>query len=429
MGSEEQAGRSAGPAEAPRLGWRKSETHGLLPDPPARPIRHTIISVDDHLVEPPGMFDGRLPARLADRAPRVVETVEGHEVWEFDGRTFFQVGLNAVVGRAREDWRVEPTRFDEMRPGCFDIHARVRDMDLNGVWASLNFPSQITGFCGAVFSRCSDPELGLAVTRAWNDWVHDEWWQPYPERIVPVGITFLGDAQLGAEEIHRNAARGFTAVTLPEQPHRIGMPSIFSGWWDPIIEACAETGTVICLHVGSTGVVDMSPDAPMVPLAATLFGQLALNACAEWLWSGYPVRFPDLAIAMSEGGIGWVAMLHDRLENLVDRSGYGQWFPRPATGEHLRPAEVLHRNFWFCTLDDPSTLATLPTVGVDHVMFETDYPHGDGTWPDSQQVFGEVFGGLPVDQQARISHENAARLFRHPLPPPGSPHAAGLRRP
>ena len=227
--------RERGPRAARSLHWRKSELHGLLPDPEPRSVLHTLISVDDHLVEPPGMFDGRLPARLQPLAPRVVETVEGHEVWEFDGKIFFQVGINAVVGRAREDWLIEPTRFDEMRPGCFEIEARIHDMDLNGIWASVNFPSQITGFCGSVFSRCSDPELGLAVTRAWNDWFFDEWHTPHPDRIVPMGITFLGDAELGAAEIRRNAARGFTAVTLPEQPHRIGMPSIFSGWWDPII--------------------------------------------------------------------------------------------------------------------------------------------------------------------------------------------------
>ena len=125
---------------------------------------------------------------------------------------------------------------------------------------------------------------------------------------------------------------------------------------------------------------------------------------------------------MSEGGIGWVAMLHDRLENIVDRSGYGHYFP----GD-LRPAEVLHRNFWFATIDDPSTLSTRDTIGIDNITFESDYPHGDGTWPDTQQVFAEVFGELPADEIAKISHENAAALFRHPLPPPGSPHAVGLR--
>jgi predicted TIM-barrel fold metal-dependent hydrolase len=160
----------------------------------------------------------------------------------------------------------------------------------------------------------------------------------------------------------------------------------------------------------------MPNDAPMVPLAATLFGQLSLTACTEWLWSGVPVRYPDVKIAMSEGGIGWVAMLHDRLENLVERSGYGRKFASDMT-----PADVLHRNFWFCTIDDPSSLATLDTIGVDRVMFETDYPHGDGTWPDSQTVFDEVFGALPADVVAQIGHRNAAALFRHPLPPEGSP--------
>jgi predicted TIM-barrel fold metal-dependent hydrolase len=352
----------------------------------------------------------------------VVETEAGHEGWEFDGQVFWQVGMNAVVGRPREDWLIEPTRFDEMRPGCYDPDERVRDMDINGVWAAVNFPSQISGFCGRVFAQCSDPELGLAVTRAWNDWFHDDWYGTHPDRFVPLGITFLGDAEAGAAEIRRNAARGFVAVTLPEQPHRVGMPPIFDGWWEPIMRACHETGTVVCLHVGSTGVVDLPPGSPMVPLAATLFGQLSLGACAEWLWSPWPRRFPDLAVAMSEGGIGWVAMLHDRLENMVERSGYGAYFE----GD-VAPVEVLHRNFWFCTLDDPSTIDTRHVVGVDRIMWECDYPHGDGTWPDSQALVTEAWGHLPADELARLTHENAARLFRHPLPPPGSPHAAGLR--
>jgi predicted TIM-barrel fold metal-dependent hydrolase len=409
--------------DKPRLRWRKTELHGLLPDPEPREILHTIISVDDHLVEPPGMFDGRLPKHLQDDAPKVIETAEGHEVWSFDGQLFFQVGLNAVVGRPREDWIVEPTRFDEMRPGCYEPEARVRDMDINGVWAAVNFPSQISGFCGRVFTRCSNPELGLEVTRAWNDWFFEDWYGVAPERFVPMGITFLGEPHAAAEEIRRNAERGFTAVSLPELPQRVGMPSIFDrDWWDPIIGACAETDTVICLHVGSTGVADMPPGSPMVPLGATLFGQLSLGACAEWLWSGFPTRYPKLRIAMSEGGIGWVAMLLDRLENIVDRSGYGDYFE----GD-VRPADVLRRNFWFCTIDDPSTICTRDTIGIDNITFESDYPHGDGTWPDTQRVFADTYAELSADERCKISHENAAALFRHPLPSPESPHARGLR--
>jgi hypothetical protein len=137
-------------------------------------------------------------------------------------------------------------------------------MNINGVWASLNFPvahhrflSHITGFCGRVYSGCSDPELGCAVTHAWNDWLYEEWYLAYPERIIPNALTIIADAELAAKEIRRNADRGFKAVTMPERPHRIGLPSIFDDYWEPVMRACVGTDTVVCLHVGSTGMLDL----------------------------------------------------------------------------------------------------------------------------------------------------------------------------
>ena len=386
----------------------KTNTDALLAEPRAEEVRYTVISVDDHLVEPPGMFDHRLPAAMQDAAPKLIETEQGHQVWEFDGRRFTQVGLNAVAGRRSQS--LEPARFEDMRKGCWDVDARIDDMDLCGIWASMNFPSQITGFCGRVFSTASDPELGLAVTHAWNDWLYEEWYLAHPLRIIPMGITFLADAELGAAEIRRNAARGFTSVTLPERPHAIGFPSLFTGWWDPIIEACVETGTVISLHVGSSGTYPMPEGAPALQLGATMFGQLSLSACSEWLWSGYPLRYPELKIAMSEGGIGWVPMLIDRLEIMCRRNGYaGDWA--------VPPAEVLRRNFWFCTFDDPSTIDLRHVISVDHIMVEVDYPHGDSIWPNVQRTIAETWGHIPVDEVRRMCSLNAADLYRHPLPP------------
>ena len=380
----------------------------FLPEPEPRAVRYTVISVDDHLVEPPDMFEGRLPSSLQPRAPRIVE-VDGKQIWEFDGGLYTQVGMNALAGRRLETVKLEPFRFEHMRRGCFDIDARIHDMDINGVWASLNFPSMITGFCGRVFSQCSDPLLGLAVTKAWNDWLYEEWYSPYPTRIIPMGITFLTDPQAGAAEIYRNADRGFRSVTLPERPHRLGLPSLFLDYWDPIIRACVETDTVISLHVASSGGADHPEGCPSLQVGATLFGQLSLTACAEWLWSGWALRYPNLKVAMSEGGIGWVAMLIDRLNNIIDRSGYG-------LGWDIRPADVLHRNFWFCTIDDPSTIETRHTIGVDRIMVEVDYPHGDGTWPNTQAVIEHCWGHIPPVELRKMCCENAAALYRHPLP-------------
>ena len=379
----------------------------FLPEPTPRECRYTVVSVDDHVVEPPHAFEGRLPRRLQDMAPRVVENEGGEQAWEFDGQRITQIGLNAFAGRRPDRPDLEPTRFDQMRPGCYDIAARIADMDLNGVWASLSFPSSIAGFCGRVFSACGDPELGLATTRAWNDWFFEEWYTAYPDRLIPNGLTYLADPVLGAAEIRRNATRGFRSVTLPERPHRIGLPSIFDDHWDPIIEACVETGTVVSLHVGSSGMLDMAPGGPTRELNASMFSGMSMIACDEWLWSKYPRVFPELRIALSEGGIGWVSMLIDRLEKIGGRYA-SEW------GVPL--VDVLRRNFSFCTIDDFSAMASRSVIGVENIMVEVDYPHIDSSWPDTQAALDRLMKGIPPNEVRKMCAENAAALFRHPLP-------------
>ncbi len=386
---------------------------GLLPDPDPRPIVVPIISVDDHLIEPAHLFTGRVPAALADRAPRVVETDAGQQVWVYEDRTYPNVGLNAVVGRPRESWSMDPARFDEMRPGCYDIEARVVDMDLNGVWASLCFPSLVAGFCGAVFSGSGDPGLGLACVRAWNDWHAEEWAGSHPERIIPLQLPWLADAAVAAAEVRANAARGFKAVSFPEFPAQLGYPSIFTDAWDPFFAACEETGTVVCLHTGASAWAPLpSPDPPF-ELLPTLFPVNALVAAGEWVWSGVALRFPRLAVAFSEGGIGWVPMLLDRLDYVLRHSGSGS---RDHWPSDLLPSEVLQRNFWFCTIDDPSVVELRHRIGVGHIMVESDYPHADSTWPDTQSVLESSMGRVPRDELRRMAAGNAAGLFRHPLP-------------
>lgn len=395
-----------------KLGIKRPATGPLLPDPEPREQKYTLISTDDHLVEPPDAFEGRLPSKYIEPGPKVVETEEGHEVWMFEGTPYYQVGFMAVAGRPKEDYRMEPSRFAELRPGCWRIDDRIKDQDINGVWASLNFPSGVTGFGGTLFSDAKDQDLGYACVQAWNDWLYEDWYGPYPERTIPLGITFLSDPEKGAAEIRRNAARGFKSTTIPEQPHTVGYPSCYSDYWEPIIRACAETDTILSLHVGSAGPSPSPEGAPMLELGATMFQAQAFTSCAQWLWSGWPAKYPNLKITMSEGGIAWVAGLIDRLDNIMDRSGYGQGWPDPVNS----PSEVLRRNFWFTMIDDPSTLSTRYAIGVENIMAESDYPHGDGTWPDTQSVMHHLLGDLPVEEQRMISHENAAKLYRHPLP-------------
>ena len=392
---------------------RKPATPTFLPEPERRTRHYTLISVDDHLVEPAHVFEGRMPAKYAELAPRVELDDDGNEYWLYDGRRQYKVGLNAVVGRPLEERTFEPTRFDEMRAGAYDIHARVHDMDLNGVYASLNFPSSLAGFAGQRYQlEVSDPDLALAVVRAANDWHVEEWAGTYPDRIIPCQLPWLLDPVAGAEEIRRNAIRGVRAVTFPELPERLGLPSLHTGHWDPFMAACEETDTVICLHVGSSSSAPMtSSDAPSDTVAVLFFGW-AMFAAIDWLYSKIPLRFPNLKICMSEGGLAWVAGLLDRLDHVGRyQKVYGTW-----EGIDITPRDVMQRNFWFCAIDDPSGLDHRHRIGIDHICLESDYPHQDGSWPDTQELIRSQIGSFPAEDIRKITWENASKLFSFPVP-------------
>ena len=290
-------------------------TATLLPDPAPRQRHYTIISVDDHLIEPADLFEGRMPAHLADRAPRVVTLDNGRETWVYEDRFYPQVGLNAVVGRPKAEWNMEPARFDEMRRGCYDIEARVADMDLDGVYATSVLPvadrrlrrhgvlgEQGPGARSRV--RCGRGTTGTSTSGP----------APHPDRVIPLQLAWLGDPEIAAADIRANAARGFKAVSFPENPVDLQLPSIHTDHWDPVLRACEETETVVCLHNGSSSwTAARSPGAPLA-LYTSLFPVNALVTAADWLWARIPTRFPEIKIAFSEGGISWVPMLIDRID-------------------------------------------------------------------------------------------------------------------
>jgi predicted TIM-barrel fold metal-dependent hydrolase len=259
-----------------------------------------------------------------------------------------------------------------------------------------------------------DKEFTLALMRAYNDWHIEEWCGTYPGRMIGCQLVWLHDPQIAAEEVRRNAERGFRAITFPEAPHEAGLPSLHSGYWDPMVEACAETDTVICVHTGSSGVLpETAKDAPMDVTSALFGAGYSLTTTVDWLYSRYTVRYPGLKVIISEGGIGWVPSLIDRLDHSYRKNGdhRGYW-----TETDLKPSEVLRRDFYFCLVDEPSAMATRHRIGVEHICFETDFPHADTSWPETQALLDTHMIGIPDNEVQRMTWKNAAELFRVDVP-------------
>jgi predicted TIM-barrel fold metal-dependent hydrolase len=241
----------------------------------------------------------------------------------------------------------------------------------------------------------------------------DEWAGESGGRLIPLCLIPLWDAHLAADEVRRNAARGVRAVTFSELPAALGLPSIHSTnrYWDPFFAACEETGTVICMHIGSASIVPItSEDAPAhVQISFTTVNtQMSIS---DWLLSGNLARFPGLKLAYSEGQIGWIPFQLERLDTLWRKHNYAdEWDPHIVEP----PSHYYRRHITGCFFEDDFGLTVLDKIGVENVTFETDYPHQDSTWPNSKAYAEKIMGHLPQDVVNKIVRDNAIRLFDLP---------------
>jgi predicted TIM-barrel fold metal-dependent hydrolase len=385
-----------------------------------------IVSVDDHVIEPPDVWTARLPARSRAHGPHV-ERLPAGELVLSGARYIEQPGTDGelvdywvygdlyqslkravtAVGRPREEVTMTATTYDDVRAGCYEPKARLADMDTNWTQASLSFPN-FPRFCGQTFLDAPDHDLALLCVRAYNDWMVEEWCGDSGGRLVPLCLVPLWDPQLAADEVRRNAARGVRAVCFSEVPAYLGLPSIHTGEWDPFFAACEETGTVLCLHIGSgTKMPATSPDAPLGVTVTIGYGN-CMNSLADWLFSGKLAQFPGLRLLYAESQIGWIPYLLERADDVWKQ--HHSWV---ATGGEIDepPSTYYYRQVSACFFRDFHGVASLDACGVDNVMFEVDYPHSDSTWPDSRAVALETMQRLAPDVVRKLVRGNAIRVF------------------
>jgi predicted TIM-barrel fold metal-dependent hydrolase len=367
-----------------------------------------LVSVDDHIVEPPNMWDNHVPEKYKQYAPYSKKRDDGTDVWVYEGAEMPNIGLNAVAGRPPEDYNVDPTRYEEIRAGCYDHDERVKDMDRNGVLGSMCFPSFVS-FCGQLFSRSKDLEIGHILLQAYNDWHIDEWCGSHPGRFIPLSIPPIWDPELMAKEIYRVAAKGCHAVTFSEDPAALGWPSIFTDHWDPFFHACEDTGTVICLHIGSSStMLALKPGAPFDVLI-TMTPLNGMSAATDLLWSTVLRRFPKLQFALSEGSIGWLPYWLERIDYVYQQH---RFWTHQDFGDKL-PSQVAREHFTFCFISDAAGVEARHRIGVDNMTWECDYPHSDSSWPNSPESVIKQMDGVPDAEVAKITHLNAMRIFQY----------------
>jgi predicted TIM-barrel fold metal-dependent hydrolase len=390
-----------------------------------------IISVDDHVIDPPNLWLDRLPAKYHDRAPRVkrqrVERIEGRftnskviesptakwaDVWYYDDLATPVIAGVTAVGTTRDLIAHTMVTYDEIDPGCWQQGPRLASMVENGNDVQLIFP-QFPRFCGQTFFEREDKELALLCVKAYNDFLIDEWCagDAYGKQI-PVTIVPLWDADLAADEIRRCAAKGSHAVTFSEVPPLLGLPSLYSGYWDPFFAACDETDTVINMHVGSSStMLTTSPDAPVMMVAALNHTYLSAAYC-DWMFSGKLAQFPNLRIALSEGQVGWWPYMMERVDSLWERSALYERDLRSKLPE--RPSSYIPGRVYGCVYDDVAGLRARDQIGMSQIMFEIDYPHADSTWPNSRQVAEKIVAeaGLDEDETYRLLRGNAIECYR-----------------
>jgi predicted TIM-barrel fold metal-dependent hydrolase len=388
-----------------------------------------IISVDDHVVEPPDLWSARLPKKYVDRGPRIerhkvsmnitggysftVDDPAGADcdVWYYDDLVYPFTRLSAAVGA--EVVQNEPCTFDDILVGCYDQTQRLADMDANHVEASLCFPNILPRFCGQAFLEREDKELALLCIQVYNDWMIDEWCAGAGYgRLIPLTMVPLWDPHLAAAEVRRCAAKGSHNITFSENPSPLGLPSVHSGHWDPLFAACVETDTVVNMHIGSSSKMpSTSPDAPFI-ISSVLTFQNAMGSLLDFVFGGVFERFPELRVAYSEGQAGWLPYILERSdklweERLLDTSGFGSKLTVP-------PSTYMKSNVWYCIFDDETAMRNRDVIGIDRLTFEVDYPHADSTFPHTRDVAERIAtkAGLNEFEALKFFRGNAIELYK-----------------
>lgn len=355
-------------------------------------------SGDSHFVEPDDLWTRMLSPEHAARMPRL-EYEGDYELVHVDGQT--------VKRHAPTPARKKIMQLSSGAPGARDVEARMKDLDEEGIWGEVVYPS-----LGMWSALIRDPELVREATSALNDWALSEI-QGYSPRLVCTASVSMRSIEHAVAELQRCASRGFKAVFLPTRPPE-GEDPYHLETWDPFWAAAEETGTVVAFHIGTDSpdqVVFRGPGGAILNYVETCYG--GQRVVTQLVASGALERHPGLRVLISEGGAAWAPFLGDRMNEAYRQHTI---FVKPQLS--MPPKDYIYRQVYVSFQHDVTAIPAMTAMGYQNVMWGSDYPHAEGTYGHTQQTLTKLFEGVADDVRHRILIAAFRELFPHVSPPP-----------
>jgi predicted TIM-barrel fold metal-dependent hydrolase len=368
------------------------------------------ISVDDHVSEHPEVWTQRLSrAKWGDRIPHLDRQADGTEYWVVDGQKLPLPGV-ALTGAVMPDRAQEPQRWEAVPKIASVPSERLKTMDVDGVDGSVLYPS-VAGLAGETFGRLTDPELELACVQAYNDWLIEEW-AGASDRFIPQCLVPLAPAEVAASEVRRAVAKGHKGVVYPSVPMMLrDVPHINEPEYDPLWAACQELGVPVCFHAGATKAIQFPPYAGFsaeltAAMEAITRPVSSVLVVANFLFSRILFRFPRLKVVFAETSLAWGAYELELADHQFERQRLNM------EGYDLRPSELFKRQCYLTGWFDHTGIETRYHIGIDNIMWSTNFPLATSTWPNSRDFIARCFEGVPDEERRQMLWGNAAKLYR-----------------
>ena len=371
-------------------------------------IDYPVIDADAHVQEPPDLWQSRAPSKWKEKAPRVAHTEHG-DFWLFDdGKQKQPVGLTAAAGLSYLDFKPFGGRYETLRPGFFEPKARLRDMEIDGIYAQVLYPSvTLTG--AKTYSE--EPELQRFCVRAYNEWL-SEFCADSGGRLVPQAIIPTTGVDDAVSELRWAMDHGHKGALISRMPTG---EFAYSKDDDPFFGLANESGMPIAIHIGSFLPPNPSEvrrgfqDLGFLGAAGAIkSGAHTLPVASDLLFTGFYEKFTQLKIILVEANIGWIPTLLEQTDDMFLRY---RFFTEATEKMSGMPSDIFHRHFWATFLIDSVGIELRHRMNLDHLMWSTDYPHTGTDWPNSRLTIERLFRGVPKAEVKKMLFENAKALY------------------